>query len=273
MSRQATGLCIYSDDPEELAVELVSNRHPLPVETILNHVMFNEYAHLHTGTTTTLTVATNVDGSDTSITVADDTAFTVGDHLQISDGVTEPTFAQILVKAGANVLELDRRIDYAHPATTTVVEKVIHDMSLAVGSMVSPQEYVAKPEGDSVCHVQRIIFSLVHGTAGDMALFGNLPALANGVVIRVKQDGKYRTLANWKINSDVKDDMFDVVFDARSSGGGSWGTSGRWTLERFGVDLLLDGSTNDAIEVYVQDDLRDLESFNMKFQGHYTKGG
>jgi hypothetical protein len=245
---------------------------PFPVETILNHVMFNEYSHLHTAITSTLTVATNPDGSDSSITVADDTSFTVGDHLQISDGRTETTFVQILAKAGANVLELDRRIDYEHPINAEVV-KVIHDMSSLIGSMASPQEFIASPEGDSICHVQRIVFSLVHGTAGDMALFGNLGALTNGVVIRAKQNGQYRTLANWKTNSDVKDDMFDVVFDTRASGGGSYGTSGRWTLERFGVDLRLDGSTSDAIEVYVQDDLTGLEGFSMKFQGHYTKGG
>lgn len=268
MSKHGT-LITVAEDQDGANPQIITPVTPFPVETVLNPIVFNEYSHQHTATTTTLSVATNPDGSDTSITVADDTAFTIGDHLQISDGTTEPTFAQILTKAGANVLELDRRIDYAHPVNAEVV-KIVHDMSSLIGSIASPQEYIAAPEGNSICHVQRIVFSLVHGTAGDMALFGNLAALTNGVLIRAKQNGQYRTIANWKINSDVKDDMFDVVFDTRSSGGGSYGTSGRWTLERFGAELRLDGSTGDAIEVYVQDDLTNLESFNMKFQGHYV---
>lgn len=245
---------------------------PLPVTSILNPRMFNEYAHKHTGTQTTLAVATSGDGSDTSITVASDVAFNVGDHIQISDGETEPSFAEILAKPGSNVLNLDRRIDYEH-SIGAIVEEVVFNMALIVGSSASPQEYIAKPEGTSICHVQRVTLSLVHGTAGDMALFGNLSALTNGVMIRVKQGGQYRTLANWKINSDIKDDMFDIVFDARAGGGGSYGTSGRWTLEKFGVEMRLDGSLGDAMEVYIQDDLTGLTSFNMKFQGHYIQGG
>lgn len=248
---------------------IVTADDPLPVKSILSPVMFNEYAHQHTGTQTTLAIATSPAGSDISITVVSDVTFNVGDHIQISDGETEPSFAKILEKPGSNVLNLDRRIDYEHPIGA-IVEEVIFNMASIVGSSASPQEYIAKPEGTRICHVQRVVLSLVHGTAGDMALFGNLSALANGVMIRVKQDDQYRTLANWKINSDIKDDMFDVIFDTRSGGGGSYGTSGRWTLGKFGVEIRLDGSTNDAMEVYIQDDLTGLTSFNMKFQGHYV---
>lgn len=241
-------------------------RDAMSVRQVLLPSMFNEYAHQHTGVSSTLAVATPADGSATSIEVVNGAIFTVTDSIQISNGTTELTFAQIQAIAG-NVLTLDRRIDNAHPIGTTV-EKVIFDLSVA-GTLAAPQEYIIKPEGTSVCHVERLVLSMVHPTAGDMGLFGNLNPLPNGVLIRSRIDGKYRTLTNWKTNDEIKDDAYELLFNQRSGGGGSYGTSALWALSTFGVEVRLDAATNDQLEIYVQDDLSLLTHFSVKAQGHY----
>ena len=254
--------------------QTVDYENPVPVEIALNPIMFNEYAHLHTGVISTLTVATNPAGTDRSVTVADGTIFAIGDHVQISNGTVEPTFALILSKTGADTLNLDRFVDYGHDIGTEV-EKVTFEMAV-LGTLAAPIEFIAKPEGTAIAHVQRITFSMVHGNAGDMGKFGGMSTLDNGVIIRVRQAGQYRTLTQWKNNDEIKDDMYDVTFNTRAGGTGSYGTSGRWTLERFGVEERLDASTDDRIEVYIQDDLTaatgaggGLDHFSIKVQGHY----
>jgi hypothetical protein len=113
---------------------------------------------------------------------------------------------------------------------------------------------------------------MTHGSAGDLGLFGNLAALTNGVLLRAKINGNYGTLTNWKTNANIKTDMFDVVFDNRSGGGGTWGTTGRGTFREAGAVLRLDGDTADQFELYVQDDLTTLLTFTMKVQGHLESG-
>jgi hypothetical protein len=111
-----------------------------------------------------------------------------------------------------------------------------------------------------------------HAGAGDLSLFGGIPALTNGCLMRARIDGQYGTLTNWKTNENMKSDMYDVEFDARSGGGGSYGTSGRGSFDRTGAVVRLDGATNDRLEFYVQDDLTALATFTMKAQGHLEQG-
>ena len=133
-----------------------------------------------------------------------------------------------------------------------------------------------KPEAGTVCNIQRITFSMVHGAAGDMGKFGGMTTLTNGVLIRIRRDGQYSTLTSWKSNDEIKDDIYDLEFNTRAGGLGSYGTSGRWTLERFGAEVRLDAATNDQLEIYIQDDLTaatgaggGLDHFSIKAQGHY----
>lgn len=246
--------------------ELGTEANPIEMSETLHPTVFNEYAHQHTGVSSTLTAATTGSGHEYIINVVNGALFTVGDDLQISDGLTESTFARI-ISIAVNAITLDRRIDFAHPIGTTV-EIITFELAI-VGTLAVPEEFIIAPEGSNVVHIQRITMSMVHPTKGDMALFGDLPPLLNGVLVRVRQNGSYRTLTNWKNNEQLKDDMFDIVFDTRASGGGSYGTSGRWTFERFGAEVRLDAATGDQMEIYIQDVLTDLTHFSVKAQGHY----
>ena len=234
----------------------------------VHNYIINKYVHQHTAVSTTLAVATSGDGSEYSITVADATGFAVGNHLHIDTTSLETTHPVILAIVG-NVFTLDRRIDRVH-VVGDAVTKAIVNMASQDGTLAAPQEYFAAPEAGVIWHITRVLFELTHTTASDLGKFGDLAPLTNGVVMRAKVNGQYGTLTNWKTSADMKTDMFDVVFDQRSTGGGTYGTSGRGTFAETGAVLRLDGDENDAFEIYIQDDLltQGLLTFSMKVQGH-----
>lgn len=232
--------------------------------------VLNDFAHQHTATVTTLTAPTLADGSTYQIAVADATGFTAGDYLHINTTSIETTHPRLLATTAATgpaTFTLDRRLDKAH-SIGDEVRKAIIDMSISVGTLASPQEYVFGPPIGEVWHITRLLFSMVHGTAGDLGLFGNLPALTNGVILRAKVNGQYGTFTNWKTNADIAEDIYDISFDARSGGAGVYGTRGRGTFTNAGAVIRLDGTLGDRIEVYIQDNITALNSFDIKFQGH-----
>ena len=236
----------------------------------VNRAVLNKEVHQHTGIVTTLTAPVIADGSQYTIDVADATGFVVNDYIHVNTTSIETTHPKILAitnATGASQFTLDRRLDTAH-SIGDEIEKSILDMSSQIGTLANPQEYWIAPPAGQVWHMRRFVFSMIHGTAGDLGLFGNLTALTNGVVLRSRINGNYGTFTNWKRNGDMKSDMYDVEFDARSGGQGNYGTSGRGTIAESGAIVRLVGDTNDRIEIYIQDDITGLNSFTMKFQGH-----
>jgi len=232
----------------------------------VHSAIVNRYAFQNTATTTTLAVATVGDGTEYQITVASSVGFSVNDRIFIDTSIDEVTLPIIKAIAG-NVITLDRRLDKAH-AIGDSVTKVITNMASQAGTLASPQSYKLAPMSGEVWHITRLLLSITHNTAGDLGLFGDLAALTNGVVLRVYVSGQFGTLTNWKTSADIKDDMYDVDFDSRSSGGGTYGTSGRGTFKNAGSIVRLDGTLGDYIEILVQDDITGLLSFQVKFQGH-----
>lgn len=229
----------------------------------VHNIPVNIYLHSHAVTSTTLAAA--VTSQDTNITVVDPTGFIVGDQVKIENGITEHNLPEITAVNGS-VLTLDRPLDnnFSIGATVTEVES---DMSV-LGSLSTPVSYILAPEAGQVWHIQRILLSMTHSTAGDLGLFGNLARLTNGVLLRANVGGQWATYTNWKTNADIKDDMYDVDFDARSTGGGTYGTTGRGSFNRVGVTIRLDGDAGDYVEVLIQDNLTGLLTFRIKAQGH-----
>ena len=231
---------------------------------LVHSVIVNQSLYQDSGVITSLAVATV--GGEYQITVDDSTGFAVGDRLHINTGLSEGTFSTILAIDG-DIFTLDRRIDFVHDIGCSV-EKVHVEMATNVGTLASPQVYHVQPPAGEVWHITRILFEMTHGSAGDLGKFGGISELDNGVLVRVKIDDQYLTITNWKNNGDIKTDMFDVHFDTRSGGGGSYGTTGRGTFTKTGAVPELNGDNEDRLEIWVQDDISDLESFKMKAQGH-----
>jgi hypothetical protein len=231
----------------------------------VHNIPINQFFHDHPAIDTNLTVATSDTGGDYVITVTSTVGFIVGDYIQIGAENHTSIFYQI-VSLTATTMTLDAYVDNAFPIGTAV-QKVIIEMNV-IGTLASPAEYIIAPNPGQVIHITRIIITMTHSSAGDLGLFGNLSPLTNGVLIRANVNGQYGTFTNWKTNEQMKSDMYDVEFDTRSSGGGTYGTSGRGSFWKIGVVLRLDGNQGDFAEVYIRDDLTGLISFEIKAQGH-----
>ena len=107
-----------------------------------------------------------------------------------------------------------------------------------LGTLASPQEYIIRPNVDQIIHVTRIILTMTHSTLGDDGLFGDLPPLTNGFLVRANVNGQYGTFTNWKTNEKVASDMYDLRYTTRASGGGTYGTVGRGSFYKLGVVVM-----------------------------------
>jgi len=204
---------------------------------------------------------------DTSVTVVDASGLSVGNYLQLENGVLETTFP-IITAIVTNTITLDRPLNIAFPIGATV-EKILVDMSV-VGSLASPQSFKLSPDSDELWHIMSFIISSTFNTAADDSLFGNLPALTNGIILRGYSAAadQYRTFTNWKTNSDIKLDMYDVPYTDKA-GSGLFGLNGNGAIYlRTGATPTLDGTAGDYLEVLIQDDLSTLNTLKLKGQGH-----
>ena len=230
----------------------------------LHNQVINELFHLHTGVTSTIAVA--VDAGDVSAQVTSDAAFNVNDVVQINNGQIETTFPIITAKPGGNVLQFDRPLDFSY-AVDDVVEVVHTNLKTTIGTLAAPIIHRVQPEPGKIWFINRILLTMTHPAAAADNLFGSLAALTNGVVVRANINGQFGSFTNWKSNSDIILDMFDVVYSDKA-GPSLFGTSGRGSFSRVGVLVRLDGDVGDFMDVLVQDDITGLSSFFINGQGY-----
>jgi len=231
----------------------------------VHSVPVNEYFHRHTGVSTAL--AAPVTAGDTVINVAD-TSIANLDRVQIEDGIIETTFPIVISGGGTATLQLDRPLDYDFSIGDTV-EVVTINMAV-VGSISSPVEFRILADGDQVWHIVRFLLGAVFDSAADDSKFGNMDALTNGCILRGYNaaSNQYRTFTNWKTNSDIKMDMFNLNYTDKA-GPGEYGMNGRGSIkDGTGAAPRTDGAAGDYLELLIQDDLSDLITFRLKAQGH-----
>ena len=229
-----------------------------------HHVVINQFIHQHTGINTTLSA--NATAGDYSITVASATGFNALDYIHIENGVVESTHPQILSIVG-NVFTLDRPIDNSFAIGANVKQSIL---SMTVNGSVTPQSFQIMPTTSEIWHIEMLSIQMTHTSAGDNGLFGNLSALTRGVALRYYNGttASFSTLSVWKTNGDIFLDTGDVIYAARSGGGGSYGTNSLGNIYQTGAVLRLDGTAGDYLEFLIQDDLTGLDNFTAKVQGH-----
>jgi hypothetical protein len=256
----------------ELFENVTSYRQAINVNNAwVNRKIVNETFHQHDGTTTLNSAAT---AGDTSLSVADTTGFIVGDEVKLEEDVAGVGVQEIgvmtitAVAAGTpGTLTLDRPLgfDYTTAATVSNVET-----NIAVsGTLASPQIFEIDPPLGTVWQFTRILFNITDQSAMDDAKFGGISALTNGVSLRATTEaGRTVVFGNWKSNSDMKLDMFDVSYSDKAPAG-FYGVTGRWTFTKAEVVAELNGDSSpiQKLEVLIQDDLTGLDTFTMRGQG------
>jgi hypothetical protein len=163
-----------------------------------------------------------------------------------------------------DLITLDRPIDFAFAAATTLGRIVISNM--AVDGSSTEQIFTVRA-GAVPFDITRIIVQMVHAAAGDDGKFGGITAISRGLVMRVV-DGVQKTIFNWKTNGDIRNFCFDLSYSDKAPGGEN-GTGARITFggqAKHGVVIRLSG--DDALQFIVQDNLTALTSLKIVAQGH-----
>ena len=228
----------------------------------------NQYFHRETGVSTTVAIASEI--GDYSITVASAVGFNVNDYAKLIDiqdgyGIEEIGILKITDVTG-NVISFDRPLGYAY--TTAATLKVV-DIEMAVlGTLANPVIYEIVPPLNTVWQLTQHNIALVDNLECDDSKFGGIPALTNGVVLRAKTEaGRVAITANWKNNKDIKLDAGSIDYSDKA-GGGSYGAGAVWELTKNEFVGEVDGAdSTQKIEMLIQDDLRDLISYQQKMQG------
>lgn len=233
----------------------------------VHYTLINAQISQDTATTTTFSIAATA--GDTSINLTSATGFAIGNYLHVFNATGEEPVKLLITNLVGTVATIDRPLDNSYAIGDTITRTIIN-MAVA-GTLAAPEAFNVKPGAGNIWHITRILIEMTHATAGDNGLFGDLGPLSNGVVLR-RYDGAtgtYGTYTIWRSNNDIVTDMYDVVFAARSGGGGSFGTNCRGTFASTGAVVRLDGTAGDFLEVLVQDSLIGLDSFRIKAQGHF----
>jgi len=138
------------------------------------------------------------------------------------------------------------------------------------GTLGSPIVHQVGPKAGTKWHINRIMITMVLGTAGDDGKFGNLTALANGMYFRKEANGDSKNYFLAKDNSDIRLEGYDVDYPPRSGGGGDFGMAARISNDKSGVSIELDGDFSEVYKIVNRDLLSGINKFRIKIQGHVT---
>lgn len=213
-----------------------------------------------------------------AITAASSGMVNSGDNIFLTDSGTNVSdlISHSIISQSGLILNFDSPISNSY-STSGQVEKVIKNMANAsVSSGASPSNpkiFKMGPESVNtnsaeVWHVLRLNIAIEDNTAPADNLFGGIAALTNGVLIREKNTIN-RNLSLWKSNADIiLDGGIDLAYHQKAAGGTNHGVRARWTIQKAGASVILDGAVGDEMQIVVQDNLTGLVNFEVRGQGH-----
>lgn len=222
----------------------------------------------------TTLVSAAVKGART-ITVASTTGFVEGSYIILfsPDDLRFSFMTQIGVPL-ENVITVDTPLEFDFPAQT-FVDVAITNMNVdgSLTERVFGLRGVGSPPGvDIKVDITRLIFHMVTDSPINLLLFGNLPELARGIVLR-RRNEITENIFNLKSNGEIAGIMFDLnVSQAINPAQGVDGFVSRLTFagqSKIGVVIRL--PIGDDLEILIQDDLEDLTLFEITAEGHIVE--
>jgi hypothetical protein len=190
----------------------------------------------------------------------------LGDEVILLDVAADRALQAVVTGVAVNTIEIDRPLDHVFPAATALGRIVTSEM--AVNGAVTPQIFSIRA-GENPTDLVRFIITMLDDTAMDLARFGGIPALSNGLVLRII-NGFQKTIFNFKTNRDIKQFCYDLDFDPKAPAG-QFGLAARITFggqDKHGVVLRI--ATGDVVQWVVQDDLTAMDSLKIATMGHDT---
>jgi hypothetical protein len=219
-----------------------------------------------------VTLAVNTTIEDTAVTLTAGHGMVAGNYLELVEGIR---FYQAQVtNVNVNVITLDTPLDFAF-TTAAAGNRVTVDMDVD-GSLANPEIFSIVPPAGVKWDIVRIIFVIQGDAAMDSRLFGSLPALTNGIVVR-SVNSTQKAQFNCKSNGEFAEIAYDIAYDDRAGVAAgiyafrcrrTWGSQGKT-----GVVIRLDGDEGGELQHLVQDDLLDaaMISYHARVQGHIVE--
>lgn len=140
----------------------------------------------------------------------------------------------------------------------------------ANGNYSTPDIFYIEPSSDRLFLINRMIVCIEDAAGMRAERYGSLSdALTNGIIVRVSD------------NSGVKQDLTDGIPVKTNAGWGTlcfdvdvktWGAGDelllvRWTFQRSGVPIPLNGAKGEKLEIYLQDDFTGIVNHYFFAQG------
>jgi hypothetical protein len=228
--------------------------------SLINHFVFTKDGY------SSSTLDGNVLAGDRTITLVDGSGFAAGNYIDMLQGTSHVHHWRKIIAVSVNDITIDAPADIDFASGSSVEEG---SADMGVNGSVTPVIFSVTPQGDEILHIGQLLVTIESSAAADDSKFGGLPALTNGVVVRVSRNNgaEFETLSTWRTNKDLKEDMYLVVYSDKA-GGGNYGVHGKWNLEESGAISKIDETNNDKFEVVIQDNLTSLVDFQIKVQGH-----
>lgn len=220
----------------------------------------------------TLTAATIVD--QRYIVVDDTTGAANSDLVIVFSDITNRVYFGSKTSINIDTIFLDTPIDSEFPIGSDVDFSITN---MAVDGSATSQIFGLRGSGLSspiavAFDITRIIFKCTTASAVDLAKFGDLAKLTNGLVLR-KRDGTYQNLVNIKDNGELAGIMYDwTPYVATNPQQGIDGFVARLTFagqSKIGVTVRL--AAGEDLEFIIQDNISGITLFEVIAEGHIVE--
>lgn len=172
-------------------------------------------------------------------------------------------FQCVATVVATDLITIDSNLDFAY-STKAIAERATDQ--LAVDGSTTKQVFFVNPH-TSLWHITGISFSMTDNAAMDDSQFGGIPGLANGILVR-KKDDIYKNLMNIKTNLDFQLHCIRTNYASKAPSGFFGFSAVKDFQGQNGIVIELDGAKSDQFQVIVQDNLTGLTSFKCLVFGH-----
>ena len=215
--------------------------------------------------TTSLTAIAIID--EQNVSVSDTAGAGIGRAINIYDD--DSFFQGMITGVGVDNISFNAPLDKAF-SLNSIVE--FAEWNMAVDGGTSSKEYSVCSVRNKQWDIVRSLFSITDNAAMDTSLFGGIPALTNGVLLRLS-DGYQKNIFVIRDNSGFAERNYDNTYSSKAPAG-FYGFISRRTFggqDKNGVVLRLNGATDDCLKIIINDDLTDLIKFAAIAQGHVVE--
>jgi len=218
----------------------------------------------------TTTVDTIIDDYNVSLTSV--VGFVIGQHFRIINSDADRFYFGSILDIQGLIVTVDTPFDFEYLSGSEATGSTIN---MNVNGSVTPVVYTLRtgsPSIPSSVDITRIIITCIADTRVDLNLFGDLPILTRGLVLR-KVNGDNFNILNVKSNAEIANLAYDFqIYDAATPSQGIDGFVSRLTFagsSKVGVVIRI--NQGDNLEILIQDNLTGLLSLSVIAEGHVVE--